>query len=99
MIFPIGAVPAPVVGATTKAAFGPLFTGLNQQTFPAGQPVKSCNAPGPRLARRKKLEPPPILELPEIVSDWPDCARVMPLNAQPPSAWPAKPLWLRKNGS
>jgi len=42
-----GAVPTLVVGAKMKAAPGPLVTGLNQQTFPAGQADKSFSAPGP----------------------------------------------------
>src|SRR5258708_5250642 len=98
MMLPRGAVPTLVVDAKMKAAPGPLVAGLNQQTFPAGQADKSFSAPGPRLARRVNPEPPPMAEVPEIVSGWPDCARVTPLNDHPPRAWPEKPLWFRKNG-
>src|SRR5260370_18845159 len=99
MMLPTGAVPAPVVGDPTKAALGPAGTGLNQHTtLAAGHADKSFSAPVPRLARRKKPEPFPILDVAEIVSGWPDCARVMPLNSQPPRALPERPLCPRKKG-
>src|SRR6266567_4737098 len=94
MMLPVGAVPALLLGSRAKAL------GLNQHTFPAGQVNPEYNGtPGTRFARREKLLPPtPMACVPEIVSGWPDCARVIPLNSQPPREWPAKPFWFRKNG-
>src|SRR6516162_10011250 len=97
MMLPIGALPALVVGSRTNAA------GLHQHTLPAGHDDKSFRAPVPTLARREKPVTPapavPMICVPETVSGWPDCARVIPLNDQPPNASPKNPCWLRKNGS